>query len=108
MIQKIVVGFLITSVLSSCVTSSVILDVQRPADITVSQDIQNVVIVNRSRPSKENLTGNIVEGLISGEGIGHDRNGAEYCMEDDFFYANLTKNLVLYVQVCFVHRLNQK
>ena len=53
---------------------------QRPADITVSQDIQNVVIVNRSRPSKENLTGKIVEGLISGEGIGHDRNGAEYCM----------------------------
>ena len=81
MIQKIVVGFLITSVLSSCVTSSVMLDVQRPADITVSQNIQNVVIVNRSRPSKENLTGNIVEGLISGEGIGHDRNGAEYCME---------------------------
>jgi pentatricopeptide repeat protein len=79
--KKIFTGLLIISVLSSCVTSSVVLDVQRPADITVSQDIQNVVIVNRSRPSKENLTNNIVEGLISGEGIGYDRKGAEYCIE---------------------------
>lgn len=81
MMKKIFTGVLIISVLSSCVTSSIVLDVQRPADITVSQDIQNVVIVNRSRPSKENLAGNIVEGLISGEGIGHDRKGAEYCIQ---------------------------
>ena len=67
--------------LSACVTSNVAVKVQRPADITISQDIQNVVIVNRSRPSKENLAGNIVEGLISGEGIGNDRKGAEYCVE---------------------------
>jgi hypothetical protein len=56
-------------------------NIQRPADITVSQHIQNVVIVNRSRPSKENLTGNIVEGIISGEGIGTDRRGAESCID---------------------------
>ena len=37
--------------------------------------------MNRSRPSKDNLAGNIVEGLISGEGIGYDRKGAEYCVE---------------------------
>jgi hypothetical protein len=55
--------------------------VQRPADITIAQDIQNVVVVNRSRPSKDNLAGNIVEGLISGEGIGVDRKGAEYCVD---------------------------
>ena len=62
MMKKIFTGFLIISVLSSCVTSSLVFDVQRPADITVSQDIQNIVIVIRSRPSKENLAGNIVEG----------------------------------------------
>ena len=79
--KRIVVGFFLVSVFSSCITSNVVVNIQRPADITVSQDIQNVVIANRSRPSKENLTGNIVEGIISGEGIGTDRRGAESCID---------------------------
>ena len=79
--KEVFCGFLITSMLSSCVTSTIVLDVQRPADITISQNIKNLVIVNRSRPSKENLVENITEGLISGEGIGYDRRGAEYCVE---------------------------
>ena len=79
--KKIIFGLVVVFGLSSCVTSNISLKVQRPADITVSQEIQNVVIINRSRPSKENLAGNIVEGLISGEGIGADRKGAEYCIE---------------------------
>ena len=79
--KKIYFGLVIVFGLSSCVTSNISLNVQRPADITVSQQIQNLVIINRSRPSKENLAGNIVEGLISGEGIGADRKGAEYCIE---------------------------
>ena len=81
MIKQIVYIALIITSISSCVTSSVLVNVQRPADITINKDIQNVVVVNRSRPSKDNLAGNIVEGLISGEGIGSDRKGAEYCVE---------------------------
>ena len=81
MIQQIVCIALIITSISSCVTSSVLVNVHRPADITINKDIQNVVVVNRSRPSKDNLAGNIVEGLISGEGIGADRKGAEYCVE---------------------------
>ena len=81
MIKQIVCISLIITVLSSCVTSSVLVNVHRPADITINKDIQNVVVVNRSRPSKDNLAGNIVEGLISGEGIFTDRKGAEYCVE---------------------------
>ena len=79
--KKIIIGFFLVSVFSSCITSNITVNIQRPADITVSQDIQNVVIANRSRPSKENLTGNIVEGIISGEGIGTDRRGAESCID---------------------------
>ncbi len=79
--KKIVVVFFLVSVFSSCITSNVVVNIQRPADITISQDIQNVVVANRSRPSKENLTGNIVEGIISGEGIGTDRRGAEFCID---------------------------
>jgi len=81
MLRKLFFGFSIVVGLSACTTSSVLVNIQRPADITVSQDVQNVVVVNRSRPSKDNLTGNIVEGLISGEGIGADRKGAEYCVD---------------------------
>ena len=79
--KKIIIGFFLVSVFSSCITSNITVNIQRPADITVSQDIQNVVIANRSSPSKENLTGNIVEGIISGEGIGADRRGAEFCID---------------------------
>ena len=81
MIKQFIFVILLVAGLSSCITSSVLVNVQRPADITISQDIQNVVVVNRSRPSKDNLAGNIIEGLISGEGIGSDRKGAEYCVD---------------------------
>ena len=81
MLKKLSFVFLIVLGLSACSTSSVLVNIQRPADITLSQDIQSVVVVNRSRPSKDNLTGNIVEGLITGEGIGADKKGAEYCVD---------------------------
>jgi len=81
MLNKLFFGLLIFAGLSACTTSSVLVNIQRPADITVSQDVQNVVVVNRSRPSKDNLAGNIVEGLVSGEGIGADKKGAEYCID---------------------------
>ena len=80
MIHKFIFSLLVVVGLCACSTSSVVVNIQRPADITINQDIQNVVIVNRSRPSKHNLAGNIVEGLVTGEGIGSDRKGAEYCI----------------------------
>ena len=79
-INKVIFSLMIIVGFSSCLTSSVVVNIQRPADITISQDIQNVILVNRSRPSKDNLADNIVEGLVTGEGIGSDRKGAEYCI----------------------------
>ena len=46
MIKQIVYIALIITSISSCVTSSVLVNVQRPADITINKDIQNVVVVN--------------------------------------------------------------
>ena len=66
--------------ISSCTTSSVLVSIQRPADITLSQDVKTVVVANRTSPSKKNLAGNIIEGLITGEGIGMDKKGSEYCI----------------------------
>ena len=59
--------------LSSCSTSSVLVSIQKPADISLPQDIKTVVVANRSIPTKKNLAGNILEGLVSGEGIGTDK-----------------------------------
>lgn len=67
--------------LSSCGTSSVMVSVQRPADITVPHHIKKVIVSNRSTPSKKNLAENIVEGIVTGEGIGSDKKGSEYCTQ---------------------------
>ena len=67
--------------LSSCSTSSVLVSIQKPADISLPQDIKTVVVANRSIPTKKNLAGNILEGLVSGEGIGTDKMGSKYCVE---------------------------
>ena len=80
MFRKFIFFIFIVLVLASCSTSYVLVDVQRPADITINNDIKNVVIVNRSRPSKVNLAENIVEGIVSGERVGADKKGAEYCV----------------------------
>ena len=71
---------LLVSVFVSCGTSSVIVNLQRPADISVPQSVQKVVVVNRSVAGKGNMVGNIVEGIFSGEGIGADKKGSEYCV----------------------------
>ena len=47
--KDIYIAFLVSLVLSSCVTSSVVINVKRPADITISQDIQDVVAESRPR-----------------------------------------------------------
>ena len=66
--------------ISSCTTSSVLVSVQRPADITLSQEIKSVVVANRTTPKKNNLAENIIEGVLTGEGIGLDKKGAKYCI----------------------------
>ena len=67
--------------ISSCTTSSVLVSIQRPADITLSQDVKTVVVANRTSPSRKNLAGNIIEGFVTGEGIGLDKKGSEYCID---------------------------
>ena len=47
----------------------------------VSNNIKNILLANRTTPSKSNLANNIIEGITSGENIGADRNGANNCMK---------------------------
>ena len=75
---------LITSVfiifLNSCSVSSVNFSGIEPADITIPEHINKVIVIDRSAPSKNNKAENILDGIISGEIIGLDSHGAEKCV----------------------------
>lgn len=61
---------------SGCM-SSVNLQVLQPAHISLPKDIQEFSLVNRYRPEKGKGVLNVLEGALTGEGIGQDRRGAE-------------------------------
>ncbi len=66
--------------LISCKTSYISVDVLKPARIDVPTEIKSVAVINRSLPAKEERAMNIIEGVISGEGIFNDRLGSEKCV----------------------------
>jgi len=80
--MKYIITFsiLLSFIISGCKSSYVTLQVLQPSVITIPEDIQKVAIVNRTRPSEENKTRSIVEGVIQGQGIYADRDGAEDCL----------------------------
>ncbi len=60
--------------LFSCVaTSSTNIEVMKPADITVAPSILKLGIVDRSHPDKNGKAINVLEGLVSGEGLFQDK-----------------------------------
>lgn len=63
--------------LSSCKTSSVSVQVLEPAEITLPSKIKKIAVANRSLPGKGEKGNNILEGLLSGEGIQQDREASE-------------------------------
>jgi len=78
---KNLIRFIILILFTSCGTSSIMVNVQKPADITVSNNIKDILLANRTAPSKSNLANNILEGITSGENIGVDRSGSNYCIK---------------------------
>jgi hypothetical protein len=72
---------LTTIVFCSCGTTTMLLDVMKPAEINIPQDIKTIAVVNRSYPEKEQEVNNVVEGLITGEGLMNDRFGSQSCIK---------------------------
>lgn len=60
-----------------CATSNISLEVLKPADISLPPEIKTIALVNRFKPEKGKGFLNVLEGALSGENIGQDRNGAE-------------------------------
>ncbi len=87
MTRKIIRLILIVLVLfafgiTSCKTKSLSVRVLKPADIYIPGKIKTLAVVNRSLPAKGdgNRVVNILEGLVTGEGIFVDRNASERCV----------------------------
>jgi len=79
-ISRLLLLLIVSATVSNCKTTSTSLQVLRPADVTVPEHIQKIAIVNRTRPSQDEKTLNVIEGIFSGEGIGSDKQGAEECL----------------------------
>ena len=77
--KRIFTLLIIASVFASC-KSTISLQVLKPADVTLPQEIQKFTLVNRTKPSKKNQVWNVIEGVLTGEGIFADREGADKCL----------------------------
>lgn len=66
-------------IIGSC-TAPVPLQVLKPADITLPPDIQKFTLVNRTKPDKKNQVWNVIEGVVTGEGVFSDREGADHVL----------------------------
>ncbi len=68
---------LLAIVSASCRTASHQMQILKPADINLPSDIRQVGVVNRSLPGKGQGFKNVLEGFITGESIGADREGSQ-------------------------------
>ncbi|MFW5805575.1 MAG: DUF6340 family protein [Bacteroidales bacterium] len=76
----IILGVFSLLFLSSCSTTSVMVDVMEPAAINVPQDYKEVLITNRSLPADDKQVENVVEGLFTNEALFADKLGSENCV----------------------------
>ena len=77
--KRILTLLIIATVFAGC-TSTISLQVLKPADVTLPEQIQKFTLVNRTKPSKKNQVWNVVEGILTGEGVYADREGADNCL----------------------------
>ncbi len=63
----------------SCNSSTTKIDVLQPAEIFIPENIENIVTIDRSKPAKG--FGSFLEGLITGEEIGQDKEGRKRALE---------------------------
>lgn len=65
----------------SCSSSSITLNVLVPADINVPSEIKSLAAINRSLPAKGEKFNNVLEGVITGEGLFIDRDASFRCID---------------------------
>lgn len=73
-------AIIIIILITSCKTTTVSIDVLKPAQINIPGNHEKITVINRSMPGKGSKGGNFVEGLFTGEGIHQDRNASYNCV----------------------------
>ena len=68
---------LIILLLGSCKTQQLYLNVVEPAPVTLSQDIKSVGVINRSMPTDQTKILDVIDKVLSLEGVDLDKDGAE-------------------------------
>jgi len=74
--KKLFLLILITTLLASCKTNQLYLNVVEPAPVTLARDIKKVGVINRSMPTDETKIIDIIDKALSLEGVDLDRDGA--------------------------------
>ena len=69
----------VMTLLTSCSTSQTMLEVLQPSEIVLPDHIQVIAVLDRSKPEKG--FANFLEGLISGENIGQDKEGRNNALQ---------------------------
>jgi len=72
--------FLLAVFLVSCKTSQLSLTVVEPAPVTLPRELKKVGVINRSIPTDQTKTLDIVDKALSLEGADLDKDGAEQCI----------------------------
>ena len=75
--KNIIFILLISSVLVSCKINHLYMNVMEPAPVTLSHEIKNVGVINRSVPTDETKVLDVIDKALTLEGINLDKDGAE-------------------------------
>lgn len=70
------------SFLASCTITTPV-QFAKPVGISENdvREIKNIVLLNRTAVPKDSKTGNVLEGILTGEMVGADKRGAEVCVQ---------------------------
>lgn len=75
--NRFTILILCTVLLASCKTNQLWLNVVEPAPVTLSSDIKTVGVINRSMPTDETKILDVLDKVLSLEGVNLDKDGAE-------------------------------
>jgi len=79
--NKLLLLLACSSLLLAACKSTVQLQVMRPADVAMPEHVMRFILADRTRPTEDKKGLNIAEGILTGEGIGLDKEGSIACLE---------------------------
>ena len=79
--KRYILILMLVAVITSCKTQQLWLTVVEPAPVTLSPDIKKVGVINRSMPTDETKALDVIDKVLSLEGVNLDKDGAEQAVK---------------------------